>query len=148
MVIGHALPLESYLLKPVQRIMKYHLLFRVGLLFSLFCCILGLLFDGKLIFTVNSSFSFLKRNCCLNRWKKALLKTRSHMSDIFLQKFLPIPGKCTRSFKRRTQTPKKHLILRALEQHLTDWLNVICLIVTFTLLLGHLETLWRTWEGV
>ena len=54
MVIGHALPLESYLLKPVQRIMKYHLLFRVGLLFSLFCCILGLLFDEKLIFTVNS----------------------------------------------------------------------------------------------
>jgi len=27
-VIGHALSLESYLLKPIQRIMKYHLLFR------------------------------------------------------------------------------------------------------------------------
>lgn len=29
MALGHALPLGSYLLKPVQRILKYHLLLEV-----------------------------------------------------------------------------------------------------------------------
>lgn len=30
--LGHALPLGSYLLKPVQRILKYHLLLQVNYL--------------------------------------------------------------------------------------------------------------------
>lgn len=30
-LLGHALPLGSYLLKPVQRILKYHLLLQVRL---------------------------------------------------------------------------------------------------------------------
>lgn len=35
MALSHALPLGSYLLKPVQRILKYHLLLQVCLQFSL-----------------------------------------------------------------------------------------------------------------
>lgn len=34
MALSHALPLGSYLLKPVQRILKYHLLLQVKLIIS------------------------------------------------------------------------------------------------------------------
>lgn len=34
MALHHALPLGSYLLKPVQRILKYHLFLEVGVVYS------------------------------------------------------------------------------------------------------------------
>lgn len=43
--LGHALPLGSYLLKPVQRILKYHLLLQVNILLPILLIFINLLFN-------------------------------------------------------------------------------------------------------